>query len=72
MLVKQIHVPKEQLSYEIVRFHPGIMYNVTLPSHVKGIASEPKHLEASTGRSRYNLEPPHCHFKAILLSCVDS
>lgn len=36
MLVKQIHVPKEQLSYEIMRFHPGTTYNVMLPSCEEG------------------------------------
>ncbi|KFQ09941.1 Tenascin-N [Haliaeetus albicilla] len=48
MLVKQVHVPKEQLSYEIVGVHPGTTYNVTLHHVKKGIASEPKYLEAST------------------------
>ncbi|XP_049664513.1 tenascin-N isoform X5 [Accipiter gentilis] len=47
-LVKQVHVPKEQLSYEIVGVYPGTMYNVTLHHVKKGIASEPKYLEAST------------------------
>ncbi|KAM6396528.1 tenascin-N [Pluvialis apricaria] len=47
-LVKQVHVPKEQLSYEIVGLRPGTTYNVTLRHVKKGIASEPKHLEAST------------------------
>lgn len=51
-LVKQVHVPKEQLSYDIVGLHPGTTYNVTLCHVKKGIASEPKYLEASTGRSR--------------------
>lgn len=47
MLVKQIHMPKEQLSYEIVRFHPRTTYNVMLPSCEEGDCQE-----ASTGRSR--------------------
>ncbi|NXN65145.1 TENN protein, partial [Himantopus himantopus] len=47
-LVKQVHVPKEQLSYEIVGLRPGTTYNVTLRHVKKGIASEPKYLEAST------------------------
>ncbi|XP_074894713.1 tenascin-N isoform X1 [Buteo buteo] len=47
-LVKQVHVPKEQLSYEIVGVHPGTTYNVTLHHVKKGITSEPKYLEAST------------------------
>ncbi|NXW13415.1 TENN protein, partial [Circaetus pectoralis] len=48
MLVKQVHVPKEQLSYEIVGVCPGTRYNVTLHHVKKGIASEPKYLEAGT------------------------
>ncbi|NWZ22053.1 TENN protein, partial [Asarcornis scutulata] len=48
MLVKQVHVPKERLSYEIVGLHPSTTYNVTLCHVKKGITSEPKHLEAST------------------------
>ncbi|NXD83896.1 TENN protein, partial [Halcyon senegalensis] len=46
--VKQVHVPKEQLSYEIVGLLPGTTYNITLHHVQKGLASEPKHLEAST------------------------
>ncbi|XP_035393502.1 tenascin-N [Cygnus atratus] len=48
MLVKQVHVPKERLSYEIVGLHPSTTYNVTLRHVKKGTTSEPKHLEAST------------------------
>ncbi|NXI63130.1 TENN protein, partial [Anseranas semipalmata] len=48
MLVKQVHVPKEQLSYEIVGLRPSTTYNVTLRHVKKGTASEPNHLEAST------------------------
>ena len=51
-LMKQVHVPEGQLSYEIVGLRPGTAYNVTLHHVKKGIASEPKYLEASTGRSR--------------------
>lgn len=51
-LMKQVHVPKEQLNYEIVALHPGTTYNVSLQHVKKGIVSEPKYLEASTGRSR--------------------
>ncbi|XP_009891157.1 PREDICTED: tenascin-N [Charadrius vociferus] len=47
-LVNKVHVPKEQVSYEIVGLHPGTTYNVTLHHVKKGIASEPKYLEAST------------------------
>ncbi|NXO52952.1 TENN protein, partial [Aramus guarauna] len=54
MLVKQVHVPKEHLSYEIVGLHPGTTYNVTLRHVKKGIASEPNSLEASTVLSALN------------------
>ncbi|XP_009079004.1 PREDICTED: tenascin-N [Acanthisitta chloris] len=54
MLVKQIHVPGEQLSYEIVGLSPGTTYNVTLHHLKKGIASEPKYLEATTVLSALN------------------
>ncbi|PKU42164.1 tenascin-n isoform x1 [Limosa lapponica baueri] len=47
-LVKQVHVPEKQLSYEIVGLRPGTAYNVTLRHVKKGFASEPKYLEAST------------------------
>ncbi|OXB84311.1 UNVERIFIED_CONTAM: hypothetical protein H355_007194 [Colinus virginianus] len=47
-LEKQVHVPKEQLSYEIVGLHPSTTYNVTLRHVKKGIASEPVYLEGST------------------------
>ncbi|XP_014798858.1 PREDICTED: tenascin-N isoform X1 [Calidris pugnax] len=47
-LVKEVHVPEEQLSYEIVGLRPGTAYNVTLRHVKKGFASEPKYLEAST------------------------
>ncbi|XP_064310511.1 tenascin-N [Phalacrocorax carbo] len=53
-LVTQVHVPKEQLSYEIVGLRPGTTYNVTLRHVKKGIASEPKYLEASTVLSVLN------------------
>ncbi|XP_009708442.1 PREDICTED: tenascin-N isoform X2 [Cariama cristata] len=53
-LVKQVHVPKEQLSYEIVGLRPGTTYNVTLHHVKKGTASEPKYLEASTVLSALN------------------
>ncbi|XP_009274133.1 PREDICTED: tenascin-N [Aptenodytes forsteri] len=53
-LVKQVHLPKEQLSYEIVGLCPGTTYNVTLRHVKKGIASEPQYLEASTVLSALN------------------
>ncbi|XP_009871222.1 PREDICTED: tenascin-N [Apaloderma vittatum] len=54
MLMKQVHVTKEQLGYEIVGLRPGTMYNVTLRHVKKGIASEPKYLQASTDLSALN------------------
>ncbi|KFP58743.1 Tenascin-N, partial [Cathartes aura] len=53
-LMKQVHVPEGQLSYEIVGLRPGTAYNVTLHHVKKGIASEPKYLEASTVLSALN------------------
>ncbi|NXJ63880.1 TENN protein, partial [Rostratula benghalensis] len=53
-LVKQVQVPEEQLSYEIVGLRPGTAYNITLHHVKKGIASEPKYLEASTALSALN------------------
>ncbi|KAM6077410.1 LOW QUALITY PROTEIN: tenascin-N [Theristicus caerulescens] len=53
-LVKQVDVPKGQLSYEIVGLRPGTTHNVTLRHVKKGIASEPKYLEASTVLSALN------------------
>ncbi|XP_076195747.1 tenascin-N [Aptenodytes patagonicus] len=53
-LVKQVHLPKEQLSYEIVGLCPGTTYNVMLRHVKKGIASEPQYLEASTVLSALN------------------
>ncbi|NXP15739.1 TENN protein, partial [Thinocorus orbignyianus] len=53
-LVKQVPVPEEQLSYEIVGLRPGTAYNITLYHVKKGIASEPKYLEASTVLSVLN------------------
>ncbi|XP_065530221.1 tenascin-N [Lathamus discolor] len=47
-LAKQVHMPKEQFICEIVGLRPGTMYNITLYHVKKGIASEPKYLEAST------------------------
>ncbi|NXC12191.1 TENN protein, partial [Corythaeola cristata] len=47
-LEKQVCVPREQLSYEIVGLWPSTTYNITLRHVKKGIASEPKYLEAST------------------------
>ncbi|NWW99137.1 TENN protein, partial [Caloenas nicobarica] len=50
-LVKQVHVPKEQLSYEIVGLRPSTAYNITLRHVKKGILSEPSYLEAITALS---------------------
>lgn len=59
-LVKQVHMPKEQFICEIVGLQPGTMYNITLYHVKKGIASEPKYLEASTGRSRQHSSVRSC------------
>uniref|UniRef100_A0A8C2UH38 Tenascin N n=1 Tax=Coturnix japonica TaxID=93934 RepID=A0A8C2UH38_COTJA len=53
-LEKQVHVPKEHLSYEVIGLHPSTTYNVTLRHVKKGITSEPVHLEASTVLSALN------------------
>ncbi|NWH63003.1 TENN protein, partial [Geococcyx californianus] len=53
-LMKQVHVPKEQLSYKIVGLRPSTTYNVTLHHVKKGITSEPEYLEASTALSALN------------------
>ncbi|XP_009902378.2 tenascin-N [Dryobates pubescens] len=47
-LVKQVYVPKEQLSYDIGGLHSGTTYNITLHHVKKGITSEPQYLEAAT------------------------
>lgn len=65
-LEKQVHVPKEQLSYEITGLHPSTTYNVTLRHVKKGIASEPVQLQASTGR---NGQTFLSELKSVGLSC---
>ena len=47
--VKQIQVPKEQHSYEILGLLPGTKYIVTLRNVKKEISSSPQHLLATTG-----------------------
>ncbi|XP_006273007.1 tenascin-N isoform X2 [Alligator mississippiensis] len=49
--VKQVRVPKGQLSYEIVGLHPSTTYNITLRHVKKGISSDPENLQASTALS---------------------
>uniref|UniRef100_A0A8D1U142 Tenascin-N n=1 Tax=Sus scrofa TaxID=9823 RepID=A0A8D1U142_PIG len=46
--VKQIQVPKEQHSYEILGLLPGTKYIVTLRNVKKEISSSPQHLLATT------------------------
>ncbi|KAB0342754.1 hypothetical protein FD754_019680 [Muntiacus muntjak] len=46
--VKQIRVPKEQHSYEILGLLPGTKYIVTLRNVKKEISSSPQHLLATT------------------------
>ncbi|XP_053929760.1 tenascin-N [Cuculus canorus] len=53
-MAKRVPVSKEQLSYEMVGLRPSTLYNVTLYHVKKGIASEPKYLEASTVLSALN------------------
>uniref|UniRef100_A0A2I3GNH2 Tenascin-N n=1 Tax=Nomascus leucogenys TaxID=61853 RepID=A0A2I3GNH2_NOMLE len=45
---KQIHVPKEQHSYEILGLLPGTKYIVTLRNVKKEVSSSPQHLLATT------------------------
>uniref|UniRef100_A0A7M4ECH9 Tenascin N n=1 Tax=Crocodylus porosus TaxID=8502 RepID=A0A7M4ECH9_CROPO len=49
--VKQVRVPKGQLSYEIVGLRPSTTYNITLRHVKKGISSDPENLQASTALS---------------------
>uniref|UniRef100_F6QEY7 Tenascin N n=2 Tax=Ornithorhynchus anatinus TaxID=9258 RepID=F6QEY7_ORNAN len=46
--VKQIHVAKDQLSYEILGLLPSTKYIVTLRNVKKGLSSNPQHLLATT------------------------
>lgn len=54
--VKQVRVPKGQLSYEIVGLHPSTTYNITLRHVKKGISSDPENLQASTGETTSKLQ----------------
>uniref|UniRef100_A0A2K5S3B0 Tenascin-N n=1 Tax=Cebus imitator TaxID=2715852 RepID=A0A2K5S3B0_CEBIM len=45
---KQIQVPKEQHSYEILNLRPGTKYIVTLRNVKKEVSSSPQHLLATT------------------------
>ncbi|XP_003340159.3 tenascin-N [Monodelphis domestica] len=49
--MKQIKVPKEELSYEIHGLQPSTKYIITLRNVKKGISSSPQHLLASTDMS---------------------
>lgn len=46
---KQIQVPKEQHTYDIVGLQPGTKYIVTLRNVKKEVSSGPQHLLATTG-----------------------
>ncbi|XP_038614520.1 tenascin-N, partial [Tachyglossus aculeatus] len=46
--VKQVQVPKDQLSYEILGLLPSTEYIVTLRNVKKGLSSTPQHLLATT------------------------
>uniref|UniRef100_A0A8D0GKS8 Tenascin N n=1 Tax=Sphenodon punctatus TaxID=8508 RepID=A0A8D0GKS8_SPHPU len=48
---KQVQVPKDQLSYEILGLHPGTKYQVTVYHVKKGISSDPEFLHVSTAVS---------------------
>ena len=80
--VKQVRVPKEQHSYEILGLLPGTKYIVTLRNVKKEISSNPQHLLATTGEkgARFPRRGPalyiffHCPHKypanqAIALVC---
>ncbi|XP_074078193.1 tenascin-N [Macrotis lagotis] len=49
--MKQVKVPKDQLSYEIFGLQPSTKYIITLRNVKKGITSNPQHLLASTDMS---------------------
>lgn len=49
---KQIQVPKEQNSYDILGLLPGTKYIVTLHNVKKGVLSSPQHLLATTGEGQ--------------------
>lgn len=46
---KQVQVPKEQHSYDILGLLPGTKYIVTLRNVKKDVSSSPQHLLATTG-----------------------
>lgn len=48
--VKQVRVPKDQISYEILGLLPGTKYIITLQNVKKGISSDPELLQATTGK----------------------
>ncbi|XP_036609063.1 tenascin-N [Trichosurus vulpecula] len=50
-LMKQIKVPKDQLSYEIQNLKPSTKYIINLRNVKKGTSSNPQHLLASTDTS---------------------
>ncbi|XP_033007148.1 tenascin-N [Lacerta agilis] len=46
--VKQVRVPKDQITYEILGLLPGTKYIITVRNVKKGIASDPELLQATT------------------------
>nr|XP_056700686.1 tenascin-N [Euleptes europaea] len=46
--VKQVRVPEDQLSYEILNLHSGTKYVITIHHVKKGVSSDPGLLQAST------------------------
>ncbi|XP_030063448.1 tenascin-N isoform X2 [Microcaecilia unicolor] len=49
--MKQVRVPKDQITYEILNLVPGTRYRVMLRQVKKGVSGEPGQLEASTDMS---------------------
>uniref|UniRef100_H0XAX5 Tenascin-N n=1 Tax=Otolemur garnettii TaxID=30611 RepID=H0XAX5_OTOGA len=64
---KQIQVPKEQNSYEILGLLPGTRYIVTLRNVKKDVSSSPQHLLATTGEG-----PARCSGFSEEASCIQS
>lgn len=48
--VKQVRVPKTEVTYEILRLLPGTKYIIALRNVRKTISSDPELLQGSTGR----------------------
>ena len=61
---RQVQVPKEQHSYDILGLLPGTKYVVTLRHVKEDVSSSPQHLLATTGEGRQG--PPFPRRGAIL------